>query len=164
MDYISNDDHDLFFGDTEYPNDTFNIDRHSKDINVYKRFGFSLNNICCDNDIHNGRLYDDVDGNTTFKSNEGKSLVDFIVASTSLFDKFTYFCIGTQYFSEHFSVTCTLKLHALNMDIPNSHYNDNFTSSWYKYNLKDTLKWIFSISLGIYIQTSRTIYNITKLV
>ena len=53
---------------------------------------------------------------------------------------FTYFCIGTQYFSDHFPVICTLQLHALNMDIPNSHYNDNFTSSWYKYNLKDTLK------------------------
>ena len=77
----------------------------------------------------NGRLYDDVDGNITCISNEGNSLVDYVFASTSLFDKYTYFCIGTQYFSDHFLVICTLQLHALNMCIPNSHYNENFTSS-----------------------------------
>ena len=60
--------------------------------------------MCCENDVHmlNGRLYDDADGNITCISNEGKSLVDYIIASTSLFDKCTYFCIGTQYFSDHF--------------------------------------------------------------
>ena len=43
-------------------------------------------------------------------------------------------------FSDHFKVICTLQLHALNMGIPNSHYNENVTSSWYKYKLEDTLK------------------------
>ena len=52
LDYISNDDLDLVFGDTDYPNDMFNIDRQSKDINVNKRFGLSLVNICCENDKH----------------------------------------------------------------------------------------------------------------
>ena len=77
MDYIPNDDLDLVLVDTDYPNDTFNIDRNSKDINVYNRFGLSLINISCENDILmlNGRLYDDVDGNITCISNEGKCLV-----------------------------------------------------------------------------------------
>ena len=49
----------------------------------------SLISICCENDIHmlNGRLYDDVDENITCISNEGKSLVDYFIAPTSLFDK-----------------------------------------------------------------------------
>ena len=33
-----------------------------------------------------------MDENITCISNEGKSLVDYIIASTSLFDKCTYFC------------------------------------------------------------------------
>ena len=52
--------------------------------------------MCCENDIHmlNGRLCYDVDKNIICISNEGKSLVDYIIASTSLFDKCTYFCTG----------------------------------------------------------------------
>ena len=44
--------------------------------------------MCCENDIHmlNGRLYDDVDGNITCISNEGKRFVDYVIASTCLFD------------------------------------------------------------------------------
>ena len=43
-------------------------------------------------------------------------------------------------FSDHFPVVCTLQLHALNMGIPNSNYNKNVNSSWYKDKWKDTLK------------------------
>ena len=94
LDYIPNDDLDLVFGDTDYTNDTFNINRNSKDINIYNRFGFSLINMCCENAY-------DLDGNIICISNKGKSLVDYIIASASLFDKCAYFCIGMQYFSEH---------------------------------------------------------------
>ena len=68
-------------------------------------------------------------GNVTCISNEEKRLVDYVIDSTCLFDKCTYFCIGMQYFSDHFPVIYTLQLHALNMGIPNSHYNENVTSS-----------------------------------
>ena len=51
--------------------------------------------------------------------------------------------LGMQYFSDHIPVICTLQLHAPKMGIPNSHYNENFTSSWYKYKWKDTLKMDF---------------------
>ena len=161
MDYIPNDDLDLVFVDIHYLNDTFNIDRNSKGINVYNRFGLSLINISCENDILmlNGRLYDDVDGNITCIFIEGKRLVDNINASTSLFDKSTYFCIGTQYFSDHFPAICTLQLHALYMSMPNSHYNENFTDS-YRYAWKDTLKIDFLNKFRHLFQTSGTIYNI----
>ena len=91
LDYIPNNHLDLVFGDTDYPKDTVNIDRNSKDVNAYNRFGLYLINMFYENDIHvlNGRLYDDVDGNITCISNGGKSLVDYIIASTSLFDKCT---------------------------------------------------------------------------
>ena len=46
----------------------------------------------------NGRISDDVEGNFTCISNEGRSLVDYILASSSLFDKFSYFCIDTHDF------------------------------------------------------------------
>ena len=39
----------------------------------------------------NGRISDDVEGNFTCISNEGRSLVDYIIVSSSLFDKFSYF-------------------------------------------------------------------------
>ena len=73
LDYIPNDDLDLVFGDTDYPNDTFNINRNSKDINIYNRFGFSLINMCCENAY-------DLDGYIICISNKGKSLVDYIIA------------------------------------------------------------------------------------
>ena len=50
LDYISHDDIDFIFGDTDYPGHTFNLDGNSKDIN--NKFGFSLMDYCCEHDIH----------------------------------------------------------------------------------------------------------------
>lgn len=112
LDYIPQDDLDFVFGDTDYPGDTFNLSRNSKDSQTYNKFGLSLIDLCCEHDIHilNGRLFDDIEGNITCVSNEGRSIVDFIIASTSLFDKFLYFGIDHHDFSDHFPITCTLKL------------------------------------------------------
>ena len=41
----------------------------------------------------NGRLIDDVDGNITCISNNGMSIVDYIIASSNLFDKFSSFIV-----------------------------------------------------------------------
>ena len=60
----------------------------------------------------NGRLIDDADGNKACISNDGRSFVDYIIASTSLFDKFSYFCVDAHDFSDHFPLTCTLKITA----------------------------------------------------
>ena len=62
----------------------------------------------------NGRL-DDVEGNITCVSNEGRSIVDNIIVSTSLFNRFTYFGIDQHDFSDHFPLTCTLKLQQTNI-------------------------------------------------
>ena len=109
LDFIPQDDLDFIFGDTDYPGDTFNLDRNSKDTITYNNFGLSLIDLCCEHDIHmlNGRLFDDVDGNITCTANEGRSLVDYIIASTSLFDKFSHFCIDTH----DFLITFLLLVH-----------------------------------------------------
>ena len=89
----------------------------------------------------NGRLFDDVDGNITCTANEGRSLVDYIIASTSLFDKFSHFCIDTHYFSDHFPVTCTLVLQQSHWEeFHNESDNDTETYMWNKYKWKETLK------------------------
>lgn len=58
----------------------------------------------------NGCLFDDPDGNNTCISNEGRSLVDYIIASSNLFDNFYNFDVDTEDFSDYFPVTCTLTL------------------------------------------------------
>ena len=89
----------------------------------------------------NGRLFDDADGNITCISNDGRSLVDYIIASTSLFDKVSYFCVDDHDFSDHFPVTCTLKLqHVFNVGILSATDNDAGTRSWSKYKWKEPLK------------------------
>lgn len=41
LDYIPHDDLDFVFGDTDYPGDTFNLRRNSKDLQTYNKFGMS---------------------------------------------------------------------------------------------------------------------------
>ena len=107
------------------------------------KFGLSLIDLCCEHDIHmlNGRISDDVEGNFTCISNEGRSLVDYIIASSSLFDKFSYFCIDTNDFSDHFPVTCTLRLQqSFNEGTFDTFHNDAETSNWGKFKWKESLK------------------------
>ena len=89
LDNISNDDLDLIVGDTDYPTDTFNVDRNSKDINVYNGCELILINMRCDNDMHmlNGLSYDYIDGNITYIAKVRNILVDYIITSTSSFFK-----------------------------------------------------------------------------
>ena len=136
LDFIPQDDLDYIFGDTDYPGDTFDLDRKSKDTDTYNNFGLSLIDLCCEHDIHmlNGRMFDDVDGNITCTSNEGRSLVDYIIASTNLFDKCSYFVVDTQDFSDHFPVTCTLTLQqSLNDEFSNATDDNDETFRWHKY-------------------------------
>ena len=53
----------------------FNLNRNSKDLQPYIKFGLSLVDLCCDYDIHmlNGHLSDDSE------ANEGRSIVDYIL-------------------------------------------------------------------------------------
>ena len=91
-DFIPDDDLNFIFGETDYPSDHFNLNRKSKDCHTHNRFGLSLIELCSEYEVHmlNGRLFADVDGNITCISNEGTSIVDYIIASSSLFDKFSF--------------------------------------------------------------------------
>ena len=89
----------------------------------------------------NGRISDDVEGNFTCISHEGRSLVDYIIASSSLFDKFSYFCIDTHDFSDHFPVTCTLRLQqSFNEGTFDTFHNNAETSNWGKFKWQESLK------------------------
>ncbi|MCG7876918.1 MAG: endonuclease/exonuclease/phosphatase family protein, partial [Candidatus Thiodiazotropha endolucinida] len=96
QDYIPSDDLEVIFGDTDYPSDPFDMQRHSKD-ETYNRFGISLLELCCIFNVHvlNGRLFDDKNGEITCVANNGSSIVDYILAPTTLFDSFLNFQIGS---------------------------------------------------------------------
>ena len=113
LNYIPHDDISFVFNDsnTDYPSDMFNLDRSSKDKKINK-FGLSLIEMCCTYDIHiiNGRLFNDKVGNFTCFSNNGKSVVDCMICSTSLFESVKNFGVGEEDFSDHFPLYCTLSL------------------------------------------------------
>ena len=92
QDFIPEDDLEFVFGDTDYPTDPFDMQRRSKD-ETYNRFGISLLDLCCTHNIHvlNGRLFDDKNGEITCVANGGSSVVDYILASTTLFESFQQF-------------------------------------------------------------------------
>ena len=106
QDYIPFDDLDFVFGETDYPTDPFDMPRQSKD-ETHNRFGISLLDICCSCNIHvlNGRMFDDKNGEITCISNNGRSVVDYMLASTSLFNSILHFQISSEDFSH-----CTLEL------------------------------------------------------
>ena len=113
QDYIPSDDLDFVFGETDYPTDPFDMPRNSKD-DTYNRFGISLLDLCCSINIHvlNGRMFDDRNGEITCRStsNNGSSVVDYMLASSSLFNSILHFCICCEDFSDHFPLHCTLEL------------------------------------------------------
>ena len=81
LDFIPYDDLDFVFGETDYPGDMFSLNRNSKDLQTYNKFGLSLVDLCCEHDIHmlKGRLFDDKEGNVTCVATEGRSHVDYII-------------------------------------------------------------------------------------
>ena len=111
QDFIPNDDLQFVFGDTDYPSDTFNIHRESKD-ETYNRFGTYFVELCCTYGIHvfNGRLFNDKRGEITCTANNANSIVDYMVASSSLFDSILHFQVGNEDFSDHFPLNCILRI------------------------------------------------------
>ena len=111
-DYVIDDDIDYVFGENvPYPKDSFNLKRKSWD-DTYNRFGLSLIELCCTYGIHtvNGRLFSDTDGNFTCLTHNGTSVVDYMLASTNLFDLFTDFGVDDKDDSIHFPLYCQIKL------------------------------------------------------
>jgi len=108
-DYIPDDNIDFVFGqDTHYPEDNFTTPRASKDCQVYNSFGLSLIDLCCTFDVHffNGRLFSDKNGEFTCFANNGASVVDYMIASTTLFKHVTDFAVANHAFSVHCPISC----------------------------------------------------------
>lgn len=125
--------------------------RNSRDTTL-NPFGSALIDLCCTHDIHifNGRLFVDVDGNFTCTANDGKSVVDYILGSASLFEWVSDFYISEEDFSDHFPVCCSLSFKmGYNNASDNIHVRDNANlrqSTSYKWNndFKDSFMNTFS--------------------
>jgi len=133
LDYIPNDDVNFIFGETAYTSDTFCAPRSNKDVTL-NRFGVALCELCSVFDIHalNGRSDDDKLGEFTCTANGGKSIVDYILIPTSLFEHVSHFEVGSEDFSDHFP----LKLH-VKLNIKNTHpvdYSNLKTAHHFKWN------------------------------
>ena len=89
--------------------------------------------LCCTYGIHvlNGRLFRDTDCNFTCIANDGYSIVDYMVASTHLFQFFTDFSFGNMDRSVHFPLFCSIRL-----ELNTRHNNlssDDDLEIWTKY-------------------------------
>ena len=143
MDFIVEDEADYIFGqNTAYPADEFYIPRKNKDIDFSNTYGISLIELCCTFNIHilNGRLFGDKDGNFTCFANNGTSVVDYMIASTALFSKFTYFAVDDFDISDHLPVYCTLTLHERPKVVTFDDSQATETNVWEKYRWNPKMK------------------------
>jgi exonuclease III len=103
-DFIIGDDNDVQPHIHEcYERDNFSMCRQNKD-RVTNNFGKSFLNMCGAFNIHilNGRFPNDQYGEFTCVANKGKSVVDYTIASTSLFHRIRNFEIHDNDESDHF--------------------------------------------------------------
>ena len=113
-----------------------------------KNFGFtllgsSLIDLCCTHNIHvlNGRLFDDSAGEITCVANNGRSVVDYMLASTRLFTSFTHFQVGNEDYSDHFPLTCKILLACEKYkDSANSWQEIFDKSTWKRFKWKEDKK------------------------
>ena len=147
LDYIPNDTLSYVFSDKslDYPTDSFCLSRRSKDEKI-NNFGHSLLEMCCSFDMHimNGRLFNDHDGNFTYFSTNGQSVIDYIIASPDLFSYVSYFSVEDIDLSDHFPICCTLSMSEslqanLSNDTDPAHANDSLIT-WIKMKWKHELK------------------------
>ena len=160
-DFIPEDDLSLIFGnDNDYPSDNFAIRRNSKDEH-YNSFGLSLIELCCTFDIHilNGRLFGDKDGNFTCFANNGASVVDYMIASSSLFRYISDFKISDKDNSDHFPLICQLCFESTQTNYSTSNIYDSNARLWQKFIWKDELKDVF---YNKFCKKSYNIYFIIK--
>ena len=145
LDYIPNDDLSYIFNDDclDYPSDAFDINRCSKDTKL-NNFGKSLLEMCCTCDIHilNGRLCQDKQGNFTCLANSGSSVVDYMIASTSLINSnIIDFRVEDVDFSDHFPLSCILEFKCCSTEkVTNYNTQKGTQTNWNKMNWKIDLK------------------------
>ena len=111
QDYLT-DDHNKYVTLPEnYPEDPFNMKRNSQDTHAdINEHGKSLLHLCCSHNIHivNGRVTGDLEGHLTCFTHNGASLVDYTLASSSLFPSIVHFEIGVQDQFTHLPQTFTV--------------------------------------------------------
>ena len=121
----------IFNGNIEFPSDSFDMSRTSKD-RVCNNFGLSLIDLCCTFNTHvfNGRLFNDKNGEYTCFANNGASVVNYMLASSSIFPYVTDFPVDNSMFSVHCPLYCAfsfsrnttlpilLSLKITRMDVP----------------------------------------------
>ena len=92
--------------DTDYNTYDFELPRNNKDNTVHISYGKCLVELCCAHDIHllNGRLHDDFSGSFTCTANNGKSVVEYFIASSKMFPFITYFTVVDRDESDHFPI------------------------------------------------------------
>ena len=104
IDFIPDDNLQFVFNtDVVYNDDNFHMPRNNRDAERYNLFGRTFVDLCCTHNLHvlNGRLFDDVDGNFTCFTSNGCSVVDYHIASTSLFPFISYFSVVERTESDH---------------------------------------------------------------
>jgi exonuclease III len=144
QDFIKDDDTNYL--DVDYVSDGFSVTRNSKD-QVVNKFGKSLLSLCRSLGVHvlNGRAGDDKEGNFTFVSHIGKSVNDYIIVSTELYDNVVCFKVGDEDISDHFPLTCILRTST----DPSGPDDEMRTRSW------NRLRWKPG-SEGVYVQAMDT--------
>ena len=132
--------YDIFGENMAYPADNFSIPRKSKGCNFYNNVGLSLIELCCTYCIHilNGRLFKDQHGEFTCFANNGRSVVDYVIASTKFFPLFTDFGVSNYLLSIHCPVYCTLTLKMKQMQQITS--EENSLTFWNKIKWNESLK------------------------
>jgi hypothetical protein len=90
----------------DYDVDSFSQCRNSKDLGQ-NSFGTSLRRMCCNLGIHvlNGRTDGDSQGEFTFISHLGKSVIDYVIASSALFNHVIDFRVLECDISHHFPIS-----------------------------------------------------------
>ncbi|MEW8544973.1 MAG: reverse transcriptase family protein [Candidatus Thiodiazotropha sp.] len=146
QDILMNDTVDFIFDDdVMYESDEFSLGRSTKD-KFQNNFGTSLIELCKEYSIHilNGRVPGDIEGEITCVANEGSSVVDYIVASSALFEFITYFEVGNRTESVHFPLICSLTLDVRENREASIDDNVNTTcNTFMKFRWKENFKDIF---------------------
>ena len=92
-----------------YVVDHFKEKRRSKDLTV-NTFGKSLLDMCCELNVHvlNGRCNGDKQGEMTYVSKVGSSVVDYIIVDTDIFCEVRSFTVLNIDVATHFPIVATL--------------------------------------------------------
>ena len=100
-------------------------------------------------------------GEITCVANEGSSIVDYMLASSALFDSFSNFQVARDDFSDHFPLHCRLLLSHDNQ-IDQTFELDSNTNTWVKYKWKEESKNQFMRTFSLLFSNFKDTVNETN--